>query len=188
MRANAVVVSEIFAPPLVLLVLLLEVGFREAGWAGAGFGFLAAIFVAIGPYCAVIVLSRRGVVSDRFVGDRKQRAPVLIGVVASIIVGLVVLVIVDAPRALAFTTLTIAVGLVLVTAVNLVWKLSIHASFAMFFAVFQVILWGSWGIVALVVPIGVGWSRVYLRAHTVAQVFAGCAAGLVIGVVYLLLE
>ena len=75
--AKAVFLSEIFAPPPLLVVLLLEVGFLEAGWTGAGFALVAALFVAIGPYVAVIVLSRMGVVSDRFVANRKQRAPIL---------------------------------------------------------------------------------------------------------------
>ena len=94
----------------------------------------------------------------------------------------------DAPRALALLTLAIAVGLFLVTAVNLAWKLSIHAAFAMFFAVTQFILWGWWGLIALLIPLGVGWARVRVRAHTVAQVLAGSGAGIVIGLVYLLLQ
>jgi len=187
-HAKAVFLSEAFAPPPLLVVLFLEVGIREADWTGVGFALLAAVFVVIGPYLAVIVMSRRGAVSDRFISNRRQRAPILLGVLLSIFAGLFLLIVLAAPRALVTAILCIAVGLIWVTVVSLFWKLSIHAAIAMFFAAAQVILWGPWGLAALFVPVSVGWSRVHLRAHTGPQVFAGFGVGLIIGLLYFLLE
>jgi hypothetical protein len=185
--ALASVVSEVFGPAILLTVLLFEVGLVAAGWEGLLFAFVATVFVAVGPYLAVIWMSHRGKVSDRFVGNRKQRAPVLLGVLGSIGVGLCLLIVMGAPREVLVTTICAAVGLVLVMVVNLLWKLSIHSAIAMFFALAQVILFGTVGLLAFVVPVVVGWARVRVQAHNINQVIAGAGVGVIVSGIYFLL-
>jgi membrane-associated phospholipid phosphatase len=57
------------------------------------------------------------------------------------------------------------------------WQISAHAAFAAAVAVFCIALWGPWLAVTAPAVVLVGWARVQLKAHTLAQVIAGTALG-----------
>lgn len=177
--------TELFAPAVLATVMLLLAGIHEDGLTGLVPSLVAIVFVTGLPFAGILVLTRRGTVTDHHVGERRQRAPILLGTLVSIAVGILILRLMDAPIQLMLMIACTVLGLVLVLIVNLFWKLSVHAAVAVVFAIAAVVLSGPWGLIAAVVPLAVGWSRVVLGAHTLAQVLCGFAAGLLVGLVYI---
>ncbi|MDR6268199.1 phosphatase PAP2 family protein [Arthrobacter russicus] len=167
------IVTEAFAPTVLVSVFLLGSGAARDGWRGLLFGFIAAIFVALGPFLGILIAARSGKLTDHHVGDRKQRLPVLIGSLGSAAIGFVGL-------------LSTALGMIVVGAVNAFWKLSVHNAVAAFVAVATVGSFGWAWAPLLLLPLVIGWSRVVLKDHTVAQVIAGVPAGALVAVPYIL--
>lgn len=182
------IVTESFAPTVLVSVFLLGSGAAQDGWRGLLFGFIAAVFVALGPFLGIVIAAKRGKLSDHHVGDRRQRMPVLIAGLCGAAVGLLVLLALHAPKAAIVGLLATALGMVVVGAVNAFWKLSVHNSVATFVTVTVAVI-GTFGwawLPLLVLPLVIGWSRVALKDHTVGQVIAGAPAGAIVAVPYIL--
>ncbi|WP_285245658.1 phosphatidic acid phosphatase [Pseudarthrobacter sp. fls2-241-R2A-127] len=171
-------VTEVFQPPVVVSIQLLISPLAEPGFPGTvGYGALAALFVCVLPLIVLLVLVRLGKVTDHHVSDRKQRAPVLLMALACIAVGLLVLTAAGAPHSVIAMVLAVVGGVAVLAAVSPFWKMSGHAAAVSCAAVVSVLMLGAaWAPLLVLVP-AVCWSRVVLRAHTVAQVVAGALFG-----------
>ena len=91
---------------------------------------LAVLFAAVVPMAYIVVGVRRRRLSARHVGVRHERPlPLLVGV-ASVLVGVGSLVVLQAPRELVALEAAMAVGLGTSLLVRLVWKISIHVAVA----------------------------------------------------------
>lgn len=182
--------TEAFQPPVVVSIQLLISPLPEPGFPGTvGYGALAALFVCVLPLFLLLVLVRQGKVTDHHVSDRKQRAPVLLMALGCIALGLLVLSAVGAPQSVIAMVLAVVGGVAVLAAVSLFWKMSGHAAAISCSAVVAVLMLGAaWAPLLLLVP-AVGWSRVVLRAHSVAQVVAGSLfGGLVMAGIWWLLK
>jgi membrane-associated phospholipid phosphatase len=170
--------TEVFQPPVVVAVQLLISPVVEPGFPGTlGYGALAALFVCVLPLFLLLGLVRLGKVTDHHVSNRKQRAPVLLMALASVAAGLLVLGSVGAPRSVVVMMLAIVAGILVIAAVSPFWKISGHAAAISSSAVIAVLMLGpAWLPLLLLIP-AVGWSRVVLRAHTVAEVVGGALFG-----------
>lgn len=173
--------TEVFQPPVVVTLVLLLSPVIEPGFPGTvGYGALAALFVCVLPLLLLLLLVRRGKVTDHHVSNRRQRAPVLLMALGSVTAGLVVLAATQAPRSVVVTVLAIVAGIVVLAAVSPFWKISGHAAAIASSAFISVLMLGpAWLPLVLLIP-AVGWSRVVLRAHTLAQVVAGSLFGAVV--------
>ncbi|MDP9889203.1 phosphatase PAP2 family protein [Pseudarthrobacter enclensis] len=171
-------VTEVLQPPVVVSLQLLISPLSQPGFpATIGYGALAALFVCVLPLVVLLVLVRMGKVTDHHVSDRKQRAPVLLMALGSIAVGLLVLNAVGAPPAVVAMVLAVVGGVAVMAAVSPFWKMSGHAAAMSCAAVVSVLILGSgWAPLLLLIP-AVSWSRVVLRAHSLAQVVAGSLFG-----------
>lgn len=171
-------VTEVLQPPVVVSLQLLISPLSQPGFPGTiGYGALAALFVCVLPLVALLVLVRLGKVTDHHVSDRKQRAPVLLMALGSIAVGLLVLNAVGAPPAVVAMVLAVVGGVAVMAAVSPFWKMSGHAAAMSCAAVVSVLMLGTaWAPLLLLIP-AVSWSRVVLRAHSLAQVVAGSLFG-----------
>jgi membrane-associated phospholipid phosphatase len=172
------VITEALQPPITVALLLLLSPAMEPGFPGTvWFGAVAVLFVCVLPLAAVILLVRLGKVTDHHVSDRRQRAPVLAMSVVSLLAGLAVLLAINAPYSVIVVVLAIVGGVVILAVISLFWKISGHAGAIALTTVISVLILGvQWLPLLLLVP-AVGWSRVVLRAHTVAQVVAGALVG-----------
>ncbi|GKV73609.1 phosphatase PAP2 family protein [Pseudarthrobacter sp. NCCP-2145] len=170
--------TEAFQPPVVVSIQLLISPIAQPGFPGTvGYGALAALFVCVLPLFLLLMLVRLGKVTDHHVSDRRQRAPVLLMALASILAGLLVLAAAGAPQSVVVMVLAVVAGVVVLAAISPFWKISGHAAAMSSAAVISVLMLGpAWLPLLLLVP-AVGWSRVMLRAHTVAQVVAGSLFG-----------
>lgn len=184
----AQVISEIFGPAPLLTLAFVEAGIRVgmlAGW----WSLLPIFGVAILPYAAMIWLAHRGRVSDRFVGERSQRLPVLLAVLGSVIAVIAILLVVAAPWPVTSLTIASALGLVVVMTVNARWKLSIHMAIAAFVCLYQftILPAGAAAATLVILPL-LGWARIAARAHTSAQVVAGALAGAAVFLAFLVIR
>ena len=183
-------ITEAFQPPVVVSVQLLVSPLTQPGFPGTmAYGALAALFVCVVPLMLLLVLVRLGKVTDHHVSDRKQRAPVLLMALGSIVAGLLVLEAAGAPKSVIAMVLAVVGGVVVLAAVSPFWKISGHAAAISSSAVIAVLMLGpAWLPLLLLIP-AVAWSRVVLRAHTRAQVVAGALfGGLVMAGIWWLLQ
>ncbi|MFF5288697.1 phosphatase PAP2 family protein [Paractinoplanes globisporus] len=189
MRGDRVarVLTEVFAPAVLAAVLPLVVAVHAASTAakGLGWGLLAATFCSLLPYGMILRGVRRGQLSDRHIGERAQRTGPLLFGLGSVLAGLALLVVTGAPRELLALIVASFAGGAVATGVNHFWKSSVHAGVAAGSSVVLVLIFGPALLVTAVGVAAVGWSRVRLGDHTVAQVLVGTAIGAVIaGVVF----
>lgn len=177
-RTVARVLTEVFQPPVVVTVLLLvspavDPGFPGTIWAG----LLGAFFVCILPMSYVLVMVKLGKITDHHVSDRRQRPMLLLLALVSVVAGLLVLQLLKGPVSVSAMIIALIAGIAILAVVSAFWKMSGHASAIAAAAVIVVLMFGPlWLPVLLVVP-AVGWSRVVVRAHTLAQVIAGSLFG-----------
>ncbi|UTT69466.1 phosphatidic acid phosphatase [Arthrobacter sp. DNA4] len=182
--------TEVFQPPVVVSLQLLISPLAQPGFPETiGYGALAALFVCVLPLMVLLVLVRLGKVTDHHVSDRKQRAPVLLMALGCIAVGLLVLGAVDAPESVFAMVLAVVGGVAVLAVVSPFWKMSGHAAAVSCAAVVSVLMLGAaWAPLLLLIP-AVSWSRVVLRAHSLAQVVAGSLfGGLVMAGIWWLLQ
>ncbi len=170
--------TEVFQPPVVVTLQLLISPVVEAGFPGTiGYGALAALFVCVLPLLVLLGLVKLGKVTDHHVSNRKQRAPVLLMALGSVVAGLVVLQAISAPRSVLVMVLAIVAGIIVLAAVSPFWKISGHAAAVSSAAVISILMLGPAFLPLVLLIPAVGWSRVVLRAHTLAQVVAGSLFG-----------
>jgi membrane-associated phospholipid phosphatase len=176
------VVTEVLSPvPLVSAMQLL------LGWAGGRdrasgllFGLAAVLIIIVPPYAFVLYGVYRGRFTDHHLGDRRQRLiPLVLGMAASVI-GIVVLALAGAPRLLLAGAGTIGIGLLVGAVVSHFWKMSGHTTAAAAVLVIFAQVGHGWPLLAAPLVAVIGWARVRLKDHTVAQVAVGAAAGALI--------
>jgi membrane-associated phospholipid phosphatase len=178
------VVTETFAPAIWAAAMPVVIGLHARGWpVGLGWGLTAVIFSAAIPYGVIWFGVRRGQLTDHHIGRREQRrVPLLIGL-GSVAVGLALLVVLRAPGELvAMVVVMLVVGLG-VTVVNQYWKLSAHTAVSAGCVTVLTMVYGPVLLVGLVLVAAIGWSRVVLRDHTIAQVIAGAGCGALLAAV-----
>ncbi|WP_328343981.1 phosphatase PAP2 family protein [Micromonospora sp. NBC_00421] len=176
------VITEVFQPAVWAAVMPVVVAVIAARTvvAGIGWGAFAALFTAVVPFGAILYAKHTGRVTDHHISRREQRRGVLLVGIASVTAGLVVFVILGAPRALIAMIAVMLAVLAGTTAVNQVWKMSAHTGVSAGALTVLVLLVGPALAVGVPVVALIGWSRVHLGAHTVAQVVAGAATGAVL--------
>ena len=173
-------ISQVFSPPLVAVAMvLLAVAYaapRHGRWAtwlwGGG---LVLIAVAL-PLAYLHWLVRTGRVTDMGVRRRHQRLRPMAFTLAAGMAALCTLEWGGAPLFLCLVASLLWLLIAGLMAVSVRWKISVHgalvgAGLALLWACCQPPLW------ALALLPVLGWSRVRLGCHTVAQVIAGAAWG-----------
>jgi hypothetical protein len=172
-------ITEVFHPGPLAAVLLIAVAVRNSSDIGdmVKWAVVGILFAAILPMLYVLRGVRRGRFSDHHVPNREQRIIPLLMAAFSVLVGLVLMIVMGAPRDLIRLVVAMAIGLIAVTPITRLWKISIHtavasgtvATLAFLFSPALLILSPIVGLVA--------WARVELRDHSPAQVIGGAAFG-----------
>ncbi|MFJ4229106.1 phosphatase PAP2 family protein [Paenarthrobacter nicotinovorans] len=177
-RTFARILTEVFQPPVVVLILLLISPAIEPGFPGTmWFGLLGAFFVCVLPLAYVLVMVKLGRISDHHVSDRRQRPALLLMALVSVVTGLLVLQLIGGPVSVSVMIIALIAGIAVLAVVSAFWKMSGHASALAAAVVIAVLMFGpAWLPLFVLVP-AVGWSRLVLRAHTLGQVIAGSLFG-----------
>lgn len=175
------VVTEVFAPGVLVVAVLLAVGwYSSRSPAGLGWGLLSALFCGIIPYAVLLLGVRRGWWTDRHVRERRQRVAPLLMVITCVALGIATLVLLDAPRELFALVVAMLTALVITLVITLGWKISVHTSVAGGASVVLMLTYGALTAVTVPVVAVIGWSRVRLRDHTPAQAVVGAVFGAVV--------
>jgi membrane-associated phospholipid phosphatase len=136
--------------------------------------FLITIFfIALMPYLFILLLYKSGRISDLQIQKRKERLYPLLVINLSVIAGFCVL-LATSPAKLLLTVYSIyLVSLPVISLITFFWKISFHSSYITLFSIIYLIVFGKWAVATVVLIPLVGWSRIKLKKHTLAQVVAG---------------
>lgn len=183
--------TEALAPSNLAAVLLLTVAWRYAPSTrqAVAWGLLAVLFAAVIPMGYVVRGVRQKRWTDHHIREREKRAKPLAFGLASVAVGILALALLGAPRELTALVVAMGVGLATGLLVTLVWKISIHVASAAGTVTILFLVFGPAMLVLASAVAAIGWARVEVRAHTVAQTIAGALHGAAVaGIVFSLLR
>ena len=175
----AKVITDVLAPAYLVVGLLIAIG-AAVGHSlatGIGWGLLAALFCGVVPFAFIVFGVRRGRLTDVHVGRREQRMVPLGFAAGSVVIGLVALWLLGAPDDLVALVVAMLAGLIVTLSVTVVWKVSVHAAVAAGTIVILCLVFGWICLLTLPILVAVGWSRITLRDHTIAQVCVGALLG-----------
>lgn len=147
---------------------------------------VAVVFFALIPQGSASLMAARGTVTDKFIVRREQRYAFYGIAVGSTIIGAAATLLITESHWVT-TAAWIAIGIAVATAaINLVFKISLHALIAALSAI-VIASSISWWQLILTVPawLIVSWSRVALDKHSSAEVLSGSALGLAAAGVFL---
>jgi membrane-associated phospholipid phosphatase len=180
-RDLARILSTIFNPFLTALALFVILSHASAKttfdfWKLL---FVSTFFTSIGPMLYVFWLYATDRISDLDMSVRTERETVISAFVVFDLLGAGALWLVHAPRVMIATMLGYFAATLVVGYITRYWKISTHALGITAPLVALSLLYGRQVLPFLVLIPMVCWARVYLKAHTVAQVVAGAALGAV---------
>lgn len=153
------------------------IGWHTGRLAGIGWGLLGCLFAAVIPLAFIKYGIRRGRWADRHVGQRHQRIVVMTFIIVSVATGILLLWAFDAPRSMIALIAAMLVTLAALLAVTPAWKISVHAAVSSGSVAMLALTYGPRVLLAYALVGVVGWSRVELKDHTLAQVLAGTVVG-----------
>jgi membrane-associated phospholipid phosphatase len=182
-RSAAEWVSYLLEPKNWIIATTLAVGWHADGAAGLGWGAVAALFAGVLPMVFISGGVRRGQWDDRYVGAKRPRLIVLGFIIASVAVGLALLVGLGAPGELSGYIGFMLGSVAVLAAITTVWKISIHCAVASGSVTILTLLFGPWLAPAYLLVALTAWSRVVVKDHTAAQVIAGSLLGAAAAVV-----
>jgi membrane-associated phospholipid phosphatase len=173
------VVSDLFSPPVLAIAMAVAAAILVDD---AGVWRFVLIFIGIGiiaPVLDVLWLLRAGRIADFHLTQRHERIrPFAVSLLATL-VATCLLWWAGAPRLMVLLGVAALAQTVLLFALTLAWKVSVHAAATGAFAALAGMGWGlaPAGLLPLLLVPLVGWARMRLRRHTPAQVAVGVAIG-----------
>lgn len=178
-------VSNILSPAAVSLPTVFLVAFYRAQDIAQTllYIFIMIVFLSIGPLAYIAIGVRTGKLSDMDVSIRAQRVGPFVFTTVSEMIGLLILIQLHAPKNLLTLLLatTLTTGLLMI--ITLWWKISIHSSTLSGAVSMLTVLYGPFLLASFLLVALVGWSRIALGRHTLAQVIAGALLSIVICVI-----
>ena len=135
--------------------------------------FTSVVFTALIPYLFILYLYRIGKISDLQLPKRKERIIPLIIINLSILVGFVILFFIDSSRLLKTVYFIYLAGVPVLSVITIFWKISFHSSYITMFSMIFLLVFGKWALITMILIPLVGWSRLRLKRHTLAQVLLG---------------
>jgi membrane-associated phospholipid phosphatase len=121
----------------------------------------------------VFYMVKKDVIPDIYASERRTRMKPLISAVASQLIGVATLIILQGPQVFVSLMSCYVVNSVAMTVITQVWKISIHASGITAAATFLVYHLGPIMFPFFMLVLPVGWARIKLKAHNLKQIIAG---------------
>lgn len=175
----ALAISHILTPPLLATLLLLLSPLRSLNisWPEA---FIAAFFTTVLPWIILALAKFRGTVSDMHVTRREQRHWLYAVTAALILGGVVTLLLMQASGEIFLEVLSIFCGLLVVSLINLWWKVSVHLAVGVYAALhlFAADVSAMPAVMAFIAILT--WARVRSNQHTASQACGGVLVGIAI--------
>ncbi|MBZ0303595.1 MAG: hypothetical protein K8J31_27900 [Anaerolineae bacterium] len=178
-------VSDLLSPPVVWAAMAFPIAFRDARsqqqaltWA-----LMYGTLVCLMPMLYVGWMVRRGTITDLHMQVREQRIRPFLVSMGCTTIAWWVLRFLGAPPVVPLFALFSLIQLMVMAAITLVWQISVHAMSITGAMVAAFAFFGPlWAILIIPLIVLVGAARLKLQRHTLAQVIAGAALGLMIPV------
>lgn len=187
---SALMISEVFSPFFIAAALTTTIALATDP-TPLGAILIPLVFITLIPQGISIYLHLTKRVTDRFIMVRKQRTPFYIATIISIMIGVIWIHFIDTSMPVRLI-LDIALGTcILVTAINLKIKISIHALMTALLAVVLPFYTAKTPLVFLLGFIIWGvtvWSRSVLKRHSTPELVMGSCAGVLVGWLFLFLQ
>jgi hypothetical protein len=134
---------------------------------------ITAIFGALLPLSSTYYLVRMGIIPDIYASDRNTRTEPFLWAMASYLLGVTVLLYIEAPLVVTAMMACYFVNAIIMLGITLKWKISIHAVGVM--GPITALVWelGTKMMPFLLLIIPVAWARIELKAHDKKQIAAG---------------
>ena len=145
-------------------------------------------FLSFGPLAYILLGVRLGKLSDIGLSQRAERTGPFLFSIASITLGLAILIYIHGPKNLETVLICTGVSAVILMVTTLRWKISVHASSLAGAATMLTALYGVIVLPTFLLLVIVSWSRVVLRRHTVAQVVVGSLVGIALTTIIIILR
>lgn len=180
-RRIAEFISAIFSPQVVSAISFIVVSFVLESSVKMKLisGLIGVLFTSVFPTIFIYYLISKGKVDHPFVPVREQRTIPYIFAIISSIVGFLLLFYLNSHRLLVFSQWCYFSNTFLILLINFRWKISAHL--AGLTGPLTILFWifGHWVLILFLLVPFVAWSRVYLKAHDLGQVFGGAVLGIV---------
>ncbi|MFE4055019.1 hypothetical protein ACFXP3_01710 [Streptomyces sp. NPDC059096] len=163
-----------------IIAVTILIGWHTAQWTGIAWGMIGALFAAVVPITFINYGVRKGHWGDRHVGAKPARLIVMAVILLSVTVGILLMVVADAPRTMTALIFSMLVTLAILAAITFAWKISVHQAVSAGACAMLVQTYGPWMLFGFLLVIIVGWSRIELRDHTRNQVIAGTILGTIV--------
>ena len=167
----AVTISVLFNPfllPLasILLIVRMSVATTQQGllWM-----VIVILFASVLPMLFILLLFRRGQLSDFRLTVREQRAKPLIFSLVSALVGIGILYFLDVPREIVWLCIACVINGLVLTLITQVWKISFHSGVAAGCMTGLVTLISSQFVYLFILLPFIAWARVHRKRHTYLQ-------------------
>ncbi|KOT80923.1 hypothetical protein ADK70_27130 [Streptomyces rimosus subsp. pseudoverticillatus] len=182
-------ITDSLEPKTWIIAVTVLMGWHADRLAGVGWGLVAALFSAAVPVLFIKWGEQRGHWGDRHVRRRQDRLVVIPGIMASVTTGIALMVLLDAPNEMIALIVAMLVTLIAILIITLAWKVSVHSAVSAGAIMMLALAYGPWALPAFLLVALVGWSRVKLQDHSLAQVVVGTLLGpAVAGTVFSLLR
>ena len=178
-RDLARILSTIFNPFLTAIALFMILSHIRAAnteqfwW----LSFLTTFFTSIGPMLFIFWLYATDRISDLDMSIREEREKVFGVFVIFYLLGTITLWLTHSPNLLIATMAGYTLSTIVVQYITRYWKISTHALGITAPLVALSLLYGRQPLPFLALIPAVCWARVYLKAHSIAQVVAGALLG-----------
>jgi hypothetical protein len=180
----AKLVTEAGSPAIVVVLLPLAVAWQATGhdigrtvlW-----GLVVALFSSVLPMVFIVYGARRGRWDGHHVRNREGRLLPMLACLACTLAGLSILWFWRAPSDVLALNIAMVTTLLVCIAITQFWKVSLHCTVASGAVATLVLLYGPWLLVLVPVVLLIGWARVRITDHTVAQVLVGLVLGPLLG-------
>lgn len=179
----ALLLTELFSPSVIVLVLPLAVAWSATHepWASIGWGLFVSLTSSVLPMSGIVAGSRLGWWDGHHVRNREGRLiPFALLIVLSSL-GLGVLLRAGAPHLMIALDVAMLTALLAIALITVWWKVSVHTAVAAGAVAILAVVYSGWLLVLWLLVVAIGWSRVRLGDHTKAQVVVGALMGIVAG-------
>ena len=167
----AVTISVLFNPfllPLASILLIVRMSV-ETTQQGLLWMVIVILFASVLPMLFILLLFRRGQLSDFRLTVREQRAKPLIFSLVSALVGIGILYFLDVPREIVWLCIACVINGVVLTLITQVWKISFHSGVAAgCMTGLATLISGQFVCLFILLPF-IAWARVHRKRHTYLQ-------------------
>lgn len=178
-------VSNVLNPFLVALVIIFLLAFKARTGVLAPLRWsLVLAVISLAPVLLIAAyLVRKGKLDSLVSSIRQQRTEIYLLAGAIIVVDYIIMRFINAPHLLTAGLGTGILMLVLLMCINFWWKISVHSAMVSSLVTATVILYGWLAMPSVVLLFLIGWARVTLKEHSIAQVIAGALLAATIAVI-----